>query len=176
MVKKYLKFGILGLILLSAIFLLTGCGSKTTTSTYDAEDEKVSVSLTYPDSEDYKWSTESGDLRTSSDKAILLGPDFKISIQFENLGFRYDNDFNKYKEKYMADENAKDVTIADINGFRWYYASYRATVVVLPIASNPKEALKIYVYTELDEEAAVTEMFNSDVVQSILKTLKITAK
>ena len=179
MLKNYLKVGLMVLIVLSMLVLLTGCGEKTVTSTYDSDDAKVSVSLTYPESEDYKWSTNDEDLRTSADKAILLTPNFKIAIQFDDLAVpKYEKDFSKYKENYVTEYEAEDFKVAGLEGFKWYYGGYNATVVSLPLESNPDDALKVYVYPkdgDWNKDSAV-QLFNSDDVQNILKTIKIVAK
>ena len=178
MLKSTLKHGLVAVVSASTLFLLAGCGETvpTLTSTYDAEREKVSISLTYPESEDYRWSTNPDDFRISANQAILLGPDFKIAIQFADLAVnKYEKDFSKYKENYIAEFDAKDFEIAGLKGFVWYYSGYRAVAVVLPIASSPDNALLLYVYTEESKEEGAMEVFNSDAVQSILRTLKITA-
>jgi len=176
--KKIIKTMLILTILIICLVILTGCGSKQamSTSTYDSDDIEASVSLTYPDSEDYKFSTNSDDFRTTANEAILLGPDFKIAIQIRDLSFHFDKDFNNYKGKYISEEGGKEITVADLNGFVWYYAPYKAAVVVLPIELNPEYALELYIYTEKDSEDEVMEVFNSDAVQDILKTVKITEK
>lgn len=177
---RNIRLGLAALLIFTLSFVLTACGgnnkAKLTTQTI-ASDDGVNVSLSYPEDAGYTWSINQDDFRTSKNKAILIAPDFKIAVEFVDLGYFYSNDFENYKQKQKENRGeVNDVTYNNIAGFRSYHASYYANVVTLPVAGSDKTAVDILVYPFPDVEAKSDEAFNSTAVQDILKTVQIEQK
>ena len=173
------------LALMLSISLLVGCGgdgsgggssnAKTATSTYTPEDGKYSISLTYPESADYRWSTDTADFRISSiHKAAVIGPDFKIGIGPITYPMGVKN-VEELKTRRAENYEVADVTYGSLKGFSYYDSGYTSYVIILPIEGNQIHYIQLMVSDPNNSEARIHDLFKSDAVQNILKTVQIKA-
>ena len=167
---------LLTLILTLSMLLLVGCGGggeRLQTKVYEAEREKVKITMSFPAKKEYRWSMEEEDFRTTADVAILIGPDFKIAIQTRSLA-SYDNNFAKLVDTYETERGMMEVEYGGNKGFAYYRPSYNAYVAAIPIESNPQYFLNFFVYTEARDLEEGAKIFLSDEVQGILRTIELT--
>ncbi len=171
--KKFKLFwgaGILGIIVAGVLFL-GGCRKKLITSTYTDEENKASISLSYPEDAKFSYSTDSKDLKTSAEEAVLIADTYKIAWDVVSIG--YSGDFEKVKEKAMDREESKEVTYNGIKGVSYYYSPYIRYSVAFPINDKCYIEFHIYSTNEKHDKEHVDEVFNKDEVQNILKTVTI---
>jgi len=173
------------ILLLSLVFMLalgmtvlTGCGGTKEqvmeVVTYEGEKEKVRISLSYPETDQYRWSTNQEDFGTTTDNAVLIGKDFKIAIQFTDISQRFNSEFEVFRASRTASyESLEEVSYGGINGFTYYYEQFSAYIVQLPIPHDPTQVLTLYVYTKAGDEEGTTAIFSRDEIQQILDTVKI---
>jgi len=157
--------------LLSGILLLGGCGKKLVTSTYTDDENRASISLSYPEDDKFNYSTDSKDFRTSAEEAILTADTYKIAWDVVSVG--YSGDFEKVKEKAMDREEAKEVTYNGVKGVSYYYSPYVRYTVALPINEKCYVEFHIYSTNEKHDKEHADEVFNKEEVQNILKTVNI---
>lgn len=169
-IKSYLVFGGLGVLLCSSL-LLSGCGKKLTTATYTDDENKVSVSLSYPDESKYIYSTEPKDLRTSAEEAVLTADNYKIAWDIVSVG--YTGDFESVKQKNMERDEAKEVEYNGIKGVCYYYSPYVRYTVALPVNDRCYIEFHIYSTNEDHDKQHTDAVFVKDEVQNILKTVDI---
>ena len=168
--KLFIGAGILG-VLVAGVLLLGGCGKKLVTSTYTDEENKVSVSLSYPDDDKFSYSTDSKDFRTSAEEAILIADTYKIAWDIVSIG--YNGDFEKVKEKAMDREESKETSYNGIKGVSYYYSPYVRYTVALPINDKCYVEFHIYSTNEKHDKEHTDEVFGKEEVQNILKTVTI---
>lgn len=168
--KLFIGAGILG-VLVAGVLLLGGCGKKLVTSTYTDEENKVSVSLSYPDDDKFSYSTDSKDFRTSAEEAILIADTYKIAWDVVSIG--YNGDFEKVKEKAMDREESKETSYNGIKGVSYYYSPYVRYTVALPVNDGCYVEFHIYSTNEKHDKEHADEVFNKEEVQNILKTVTI---
>lgn len=155
------------------VFTLTGCDKLKTVSIKN-EKTKSTIELSYKEKANYTLSYEKDDFRTSLEKAILLGDNFRIGFEFGT--YSSGDDFSKREERYKSYDEYKSVTYNNIKGYQFYYPSYVRYEVVLPV--NDKEYVKLNIYGKDNKvkKDETTEVYNSKTVQDILNTIKITSK
>ena len=167
----------ISMVLILGLSLLAGCGGggAKTTSSYTSDDGKTTVSLTYPDNDQYKWSTDSTNLRTSSIKAAIVAPDFNIGVSVRWYG--NSNNFDELKANRSADsKDFAEATYGGIKGFSYYYDSYYTYVVSLPIEGNKSDYVELWVTPAGNDDDVSKSTFNSAAVQEILKSVQITTQ
>ena len=168
--KLFFGAGVLGVIIVAVLFM-GGCGKKLITSTYTDEKNKVSVSLSYPENDKFNYSTDSKDFRTSAEESVLISDTYKIAWDVVSIG--YSGDFEKVKDKAMEREESKEVSYNGIKGVSYYYSPYVRYTVALPINDKCYIEFHIYSTNEKHDKEHADEVFNSDEVQDILKTVNI---
>ena len=168
--KLFLGTGVLS-ILMGSILLLGGCGKKLVTSTYTDEKNGASISLSYPEDDKFNYSTDSNDFLTSAEEAVLTSDKYKIAWDVVSIG--YSGDFEKVKDKAMDREESKEVSYNGIKGVSYYYSPYVRYTVALPVNDKCYIEFHIYSTSEKHDKEHTDEVFNSDEVQSILKTVNI---
>ncbi|MDO4199708.1 MAG: hypothetical protein Q4D57_03025, partial [Clostridia bacterium] len=169
--KLLFGIGVVVALISSVLLFLGGCGKKLVTSTYTDEENKVSISLSYPEDNKFIYSTDSKDFRTSAEDAVLTSDTYKIAWDVVSAG--YSGDFEKVKEKAMDREESKEATYNGVKGVSYYYSPYVRYTVALPI--NEKCYIEFHVYStnEKHDKEHADEVFNKDEVQNILKTVAI---
>lgn len=168
--KLFFGAAILG-VLISAVLLLGGCGKKLITSTYTDEENKASISLSYPEDDKFSYSTDSKDFRTSAEEAVLISDTCKIAWDVVSIG--YDGNFEKIQERAMDRDESKEVTYNGIKGVSYYYSPYVRYNVVLPVNNQCYIEFHIYSTNEKHDKEHAAEVFDKDEVQNILKTVTI---
>ena len=177
---------LLTLMLTFSLTWLVGCGDggggsggKTVTSSVVIGWIPLNVSLTHPDSDSFRWSTDAEDFMSDRQKAILLGPDFKISVdaQTNELG----GGFQGFKERRAETYEIHDVEFGGLKGFAYNQGVSVGYNVFLEIPyanlGIPEKTgvLWLQVYADTEDKELLTEKFNSTEVQNILKTVELTA-
>lgn len=168
--KLFLGIGILCILVSGALFL-GGCGKKMVTSTYTDEKNEASISLSYPEDDKFNYSTDSNDFRTSAEEAVLISDTYKIAWDVVSIG--YNGDFEKVKDKAMDREESKEVSYNGIKGVSYYYSPYVRYTVALPINDKCYVEFHVYSTSEKHDKEHADEVFNSEEVQNILKTVNI---
>lgn len=163
--------GVFVALVTSVLLFLGGCGKKLVTSTYTDEENKVSISLSYPEDDKFSFSTDSKDFRTSAEDAVLTSDTYKIAWDVVSVG--YSGDFEKVKEKAMDREESKEVTYNGIKGASYYYSPYVRYTVALPVNDKCYIEFHIYSTNEKHDKEHADEVFSKDEVQSILGTVTI---
>lgn len=154
----------------SIIFTLTGCGKKLKTITYtDKEKTKTSINIKVPEKSNFTLSENKKDLKTSRENAIIKGEKFDIAIQFDK--FYTKSNMDTLKKIYKNYNDFREVTYNKTKGFVYYYPLYIRYVVVLPINEKSYVSLHIYAKESSTKEAGMRELFDSQEVQDILKTV-----
>ena len=162
------------ILTIAMVFTLSGCGKKLKTVTYNSEKTNTSISLSYDEKSSFTYSENMEDLRTSSENAILKGENFNIAIQIESY-YSYKN-IDELKKSRKSYQDFKEVKYNDLNGFSYYYAPYVRYEVILPL--NDKYYVKLHIYSinSKDKNEDVKKLYNSDEVQEILNTVKISTE
>lgn len=173
--KKKLKLFSILLIVLTAVVLLTGCGPKKETLTFDGEEGKISFSVKADGN--YRISTEKDDLRTSREQGALIGNDFKIGIEFcDDYKYFFDSNLEKLKEKRKDYEDYKEVTYGGVDGVQYFYGGYMCYDIILPVANNEKYYLNLTVYGNEDNEASAKAAIANQEVLDVLNSITFEAK
>lgn len=173
MSKKISKLFAIILTIVMA-FTLSGCGKKLKTVTYNSEKTKASISLSYDERSSFTYSENKEDLRTSSENAILKGENFNIAVQFDS--YYSSKNFDELKKSRKSYQDFKEVKYNNLDGFSYYYASYVRYEVILPV--NDKYYVKLHIYStnSKGKQEDVKKLYNSNEVQEILNTVKISTE
>lgn len=165
---KSFKRIFIGLFLfVTALVLVTGCEPKREALKFDGDEGTLTFNVKA--SEGYKLSTDKKDFRNSREQGMLIGKDFKISIEFDdNFNYFFDSDFNKLKEKRKDNEQYKEVEYSGIKGIQYFYGGYNSYTIYLPIEGDKEHVLVLSVYGKEDKEAAAKEAIESEEVQDVL--------
>ena len=171
------KIGVLLLTLVFAVSLTacgggggSGGGKPTVTSTY-THDNGIKVSLSFPDSDDYRWTEDKDDFRLGTWKAAIVGPDVKVGINVQGFGFGI-TDFAGQKARASENSDLSDAVYGGIKGYSYYYGGYTSYVVSLP-AEGSNQLVQLWVSEPDNKESLIDELFESDTVQRILNSVKI---
>ena len=118
---KNLKKDFIGLFVLAiAVLFVTGCEPKREALKFDGEEGSLVFNVKADGG--YKISTDSKDLRNSREQGVLIGKDFKISIEFDDtFGYFFEGNFNKLKEKRKDNDDFKEVEYSGIKGIQYFY-------------------------------------------------------
>ena len=165
---KNLKKGFVGLFLvLVAVLLVTGCEPKREALKFDGEEGTLTFNVKA--NAGYKISTDKKDLRNSREQGVLLGKDFKISIEFDDtFDYFFNGDFNKLKEKRKDNDDFKEVEYSGIKGFQYFYGGYNSYTIYLPVEGDKEHVLVLSVYGKEDKEAAAKEAIKNEEVLDVL--------
>jgi hypothetical protein len=172
------------LVLLFSVSVVVGCGGggggggggKTVTSTANISWIPLDASLTYPESENFVWSTDSEDFMNHTHKAILLGPDFKISVDTQSMSEI--GDYPGFKERRSETYDIHDVEFGGLEGLAYHRGVSYDIFLVIPYESLgiPERTglmwLQVYA-NDSEDKAVLATKFNSNEVQNILKTVKL---
>ena len=106
---KNLMKGFIGLFVIAiAVLFVTGCEPKREALKFDGEEGSLFLNVKADGG--YKLSTDKKDFRNTREQGMLIGKDFKISIEFDDtFGYFFDGDFNKLKEKRKDNQDYKEV-------------------------------------------------------------------
>lgn len=162
------------ILTIAMVFTLSGCGKKLKTVTYNSEKTNTSINLSYDEKSSFTYSENREDLRTSSENAILKGKNFNIAIQIESY-YSYKN-IDELKKSRKSYQDFKEVKYNDLDGFSYYYAPYVRYEVILPLNGKYYVKLHIYSINSKDKNEDVKKLYNSDEVQEILNTVKISTE
>jgi len=180
--KKLLKLIVVLMVLLTAIVLLTGCGSeekkdsaKKEKLTFDGEEGKITFEV--PEGKGYKISEDKEDFRTSRVQGALVGKDFTINIEFcDDYAYFFDSDFEKLKEARADYDDFKVVEYGGVKAVQYFYGSYNTYDIIFPVANNEKYYMELSICGAKDtEEAAKKAMENKELLE-ILDSIKFEAK
>ena len=168
---KQLKKGFVGLFLVAvAVIFLTGCEPKREALKFDGEEGTLTFNVKADGG--YKISTDQKDFRNSREQGMLIGKDFKISIEFDDtFGYFFDGDFSKLKAKRKdsyKDDQYKEVKYSDLDGFQYFYSGYNSYTIYLPVEGDKEHVLVLSVYGKEDKEAAAKEAIENEEVQDVL--------
>ena len=165
---KNLKKGFIGLFVLAiAVLFVTGCEPKREALKFDGEEGSLVFNVKADGG--YKISTDSKDLRNSREQGVLIGKDFKISIEFDDtFGYFFDGDFNKLKEKRKDNDDFKEVEYSGIKGIQYFYGGYNSYTIYLPIEGDKDHVLVLSVYGKEDKEKAAKEAITNEEVLDVL--------
>lgn len=165
---KYFKKSFIGLFLVvAALVLFTGCEPKREAIKFDGEEGTLTFNVKADGG--YKLSTNEKDFRNSREQGMLIGKDFKISIEFDdNFNYFFDSDFNKLKEKRKDNEDYKEVEYSGIKGIQYFYGGYNSYTIYLPVEGDKEHVLVLSVYGKEDKEAAAKEAIENEEVQDVL--------
>lgn len=165
MKKSLYVFG----LLLVTICFITGCNIGKKNLVYKGNGFKVNFEVI--NSIAYKISTNSNDIKSNSESAIIIGDSFKIGIEEDrNISLKiYNGDFNKYMNNFKDEKGFKKVTYNGINGFQKYYRTRDRYEVFLPV--NKDVNLKLNIYSNGKDD--VSKVFKSKDVQDILNSIII---
>ena len=174
--KKSVKILSLVGLLLMAVVIVTGCEKKEEKQVLNYDGEKLKASFEIAQDLKARLSTEGEDTRTSRETAIILADDFKIGIEEnDDLAFsNYSGDFDKYKKAHEDGDNYKETKYNNMDAFVQYYGGYVRYEVYLKVSD--KYILKLNVYSTKDTEEETKKQFDSEVVQNILKSVKVEVK
>ena len=168
--KSFKKIFIGLFLFVAALVLVTGCEPKREALKFDGEEGSLTFNVKA--SEGYKLSTDEKDFRNSREQGMLIGKDFKISIEFDDtFGYFFDGDFNKLKEKRKdsyKDDQYKEVEYSGLKGFQYFYGGYNSYTIYLPIEGDKDHVLVLSVYGKEDKEAAAKEAIENEEVQDVL--------
>ena len=168
--KTFLRLGMTCIAFVS-IVLFSGCVKKMKTSTYEDYTNNASISLSYPEDSKCVYSTDEKDICTSTEEAVLTSDNYKIA--WDIVSSSYDGDFEKVKDKAFAKDEGKEVEYNSIRGVSYYYSPYVRYNVCLPINDKCYIEFHIYSTNESHDRKHVDEVFNSEEVQNILKTVSV---
>ncbi|MBQ3468441.1 MAG: hypothetical protein IJH18_00060 [Bacilli bacterium] len=156
------------LLLVVAVLTLVGCAAKREDLKFN--DTKGSLVFSVKEDGNYKISKNPKDLRNTREQGVLIGKDFKISIEFDDsFGYFFDGDFNKLKEKRRNDyDDFKEVTYSDMKGIQYFYSGYMCYNVIFPIEGNKDYTLVLSVYGAEDNEKAAKEAIKNEEVLDVL--------
>lgn len=168
---KNLKKGFIGLFVFAiAILFVTGCEPKREALKFDGEEG----SLVFNVKEDggYKLSTDKKDFRNTREQGILIGKDFKISIEFDDTyKYFFDSDFNKLKEKRKDNQDFKEVEYSGIKGIQYFYGGYNSYTIYLPVEGDDEHVLVLSVYGKEDKEKSAKEAIANEEVIDVLNNI-----
>ena len=165
---KYFKRSIIGLFLVvAALIFVTGCEPKREALKFKGEEGSLTFNVKADGG--YKLSTNKDDFRNSREQGMLIGKDFKISIEFDDsLGYFFDGDFNQLKEKRKDNDDYKEIEYSGIKGIQYFYGGYNSYTIYLPIEGNKEYFLVLSVYGKEDKEAAAKEAIKNEEVLDVL--------
>jgi len=174
---KKLGILVLALVLVSTL-ALAGCGGgggggssnvPTTTSTF-TDRHGTSMTLTYPDAEDFVWSADGDDLIESTWGNILIGPDFSIEVLTRAWAM---NAKNMEEQKAVREDSyeVEDEVFGGIEGFSYYNGSKSAYGIYLPIEGKDDMRAEIWVFSA--DESEIHDLYESAAVQRILNSIVI---
>ena len=174
---KNLMKGFIGLFVIAiAVLFVTGCEPKREALKFDGEEGSLIFNVKADGG--YKLSTDKKDFRNTREQGMLIGKDFKISIEFDDtFGYFFDGDFNKLKEKRKDNQDYKEVEYSGIKGIQYFYGGYNSYTIYLPIEGNKEYVLVLSVYGKEDKEKAAKEAIaNEEVIDVLNHITEIKAK
>ena len=150
-----------------------GSSAATETSTFTS-DQGISVSLTYPDNEDYRWSEDGDDFRVNTWNAAVIGPDVKIGVIVTRNNMSFPT-FGDIKERRLEENEVTDGVFGGSEGFSYYNGGYTSYNVYLPVGVEGllDYRVELWVSEPENKESLIHDLFESEVVQKILTSVKI---
>lgn len=173
--RRFLKLFTVSLALI-VVLSLTGCGKeKREELKFDGDEGAITFNV--KSGKKYKISTDSKDLRTSREQAILLGDNFKIGIEFnDTFNYFFDSSFDKLKKARKDSDEYKEVTYSGIKGIQYFYGSYNGYEILLPIEGDKEHFLNLSVYGKEDTEKSAKEAIKSEEVIDVLNNMTFKGK
>ena len=180
------RFIAISLVLILAIGALAACNGNDDGSspagkgkdgvyTYVGEDSSFTISLKYPKTKAYRWSTDAADLKVHTLHGAIITEDFTISIGTFNLSW-HNCSYNAY-QRDLRDiyESARDVTFGGLKGTMFYYEDASSYRIALPIGKEGfvNYATDIWVSCPSDDRDTLDEVMGSDAVRGILDSVEV---
>lgn len=168
--KKVLKLLSICVVSLCVVFCLDGCAKKLKTVSYTDKKTNIKTSISFDEEANYTLSEDSNDLRTTRENAILLGDDFKISMEYNSLSSGQTMDY--VKDVYKKYEDYKEITFNEIKGYSMYNASYVRYDVALPASNKVYVVFHVYSNDSKSKKDDVKKLYESEKIKEILNTVK----
>lgn len=182
--KKLLKLVFVVMVLLSAMVLLTACGTeekngkssvKKEELTFDGEEGKITFEV--PEGKGYKISEDKDDFRTSRVQGALVGEDFTINIEFcDDYNYFFDSDFEKLKEARSDYDDFKVVEYAGVKAVQYFSGSYNTYEIIFPVANDENYYMELSICGKEDKEEAAKKAIDNKELLEILDSIKFEAK
>lgn len=157
------------LLLIVSVLLITGC-----TKRYDLKYENARYKITISPKEELELKQDVKYFRTAREKAIIVGPSFKVGIEFNDELATKKITFDEFKKQYKKNEDFKEVKYSKMKGFQFYTSAYLRYEIYLPI--DDQVILRLNVYSANDKKKFTKKELESDVVQDLLNNIKIEDK
>ena len=157
------------LLLIIPILLLTGC-----TKRYDLKYENAKLAITFSPDDEYEIKEDSKYFRTAREKAIIIGPSFKVGVELNDTLYTEKIKFKEFKKKYKGEDDFKEVEYSGMKGFQFYTPAYLRYEIYLPI--DDQIILRLNVYSANDKKKFTTKELKSDAVQDLLNHIKVEVK
>ena len=178
--KKIISTLLIGILLISGLFILTGCNNKKEPEAQEVEMKKLEyvdeksgnkVTFEYLPEENYEITDEDED-----------GKFLRMDVENESLNlaismYLVENDYDYEKDSQKESDNFKEYTAGNYKGFM-YTESNGLTIqnkVLLVPETEEDYALSMYMYIEkldYNKETDLVETFNSDAFQRFLSSIK----
>jgi len=157
------------LLLIIPVLLLTGC-----TKRYDLKYENAKLAITFSPDDEYEIKEDIKYFRTAREKAIIIGPSFKVGLELNDTLYTEKIKFKEFKKKYKSEEDFKEVEYSGMKGFQFYTPAYLRYEIYLPI--DDQIILRLNVYSANDKKKFTTKELESKEVQDLLNHIKVEVK